>query len=358
MFKAIIALLILFTVASPAAAAPIGMSRDAAEKLYGGFRLVEDGGGRIWTRDEWDARPPGTPPAAEYGYLTAIGGKPAAAWLTYDRDNRLSHMTVILEQPVSFRDLGRYHPSINKVISDAEFGSQTFIIRAYPRDVLAAVVPQQYGDLLVTFLPGDKKDATKLNTHSRVRGFTIARLTIAEKERMLVADEDTTRTVRDGSWRRVENFLRPGLHFSEKLVARRRTDMIVIHHTKIENMTVASIHDLHLRNGWAGIGYHKVILPDGAIADGRPEYAIGAHALGVNSHSVGISLVGDFDVSLPSPAQLSSLISLTAQLAAKYGVSPARVVGHRDVYAGTTCPGRIFPWAEFKRELAAKMRNR
>ncbi|MDR7865518.1 MAG: peptidoglycan recognition family protein [Sporomusaceae bacterium] len=355
MLKTIIALLLLLSVFSPVSAS-VGMSRDAAEAHYGAFRLVADGGGKLWTRDEWMARPAETPPAVEYGYLAEAGGQAATVWLTYDHKDIVRKTTVILEGSITLRDIGRSFPAIQNMASGD--GSETFLIRGYPRDRLAIRAPRPGGDLLVTFLTGDKKDTTRLNTHSLIRGFTNAAITAAEKERMLMADEDGTRTDRDGSWRRVANFLRPGLHFSERLVARRNTDMIVIHHTKIENMTVASIHDLHLRNGWAGIGYHKIILPDGTVADGRPEYAIGAHALGANSHSVGISLVGDFDVSLPSSAQMASLIALTAELAGKYGVSAANIVGHRDVYKDTTCPGRIFPWVDFKRELAVKMRTR
>ncbi len=355
MLKMIIALLLLFFAVSPVEAS-VGMSRDAAEAQHGAFSLVADGGGKIWTRDEWAARPTETAPAAEYGYLAEAGGQAAAVWLTYDHQDIVRKATVILEGPITLRDLGRTFPVIQNMAVSA--ASETFLIRGYPGDRLAVRVPRPGGELLVTFLPAGGPDTTRLNTHSRIKGYTIAELTAAEKERMLMADEDGTRADRDGSWRRVENFLRPGLHFSERLVARRKTDMIVIHHTKIANMTVASIHDLHLRNGWAGIGYHKVILPDGTVADGRPEYAIGAHALGANSHSVGISLVGDFDVSLPSPGQMAALIGLTAELAGKYGVNAANIVGHRDVYKDTTCPGRIFPWQEFKRDLAAKMRTR
>jgi hypothetical protein len=355
MLKTIIALLLLLSAASPATAS-VGMSRDAVEAQYGGFRLIADGGGRIWTRDEWAELPAGTAQAAEYGYLAEAGGQAAAVWLAYDHKEIVRKATVILDGSTTLRDLGRSFPALQNMAAAA--GSETFIIRGYPRDRLAVRVPRPGGELLVTFLPAGGPDATRLNTHSRVRGYTIAEITAAEEERMRMADEDGTKTERDGTWRRVENFLRPGLHFSEKLVARRRTDMIVVHHTKIENMTVASIHDLHLRNGWAGIGYHKVILPDGTVADGRPEYAIGAHALGANSHSVGISLVGDFDASLPSPAQMASLVALTAELAGKYGVNTANIVGHRDVYKDTTCPGRIFPWADFKQALAEKMRNR
>ena len=355
MIKTIVALILLLSVTLPAVAS-VGMSRDAAEAQYGAFRLVADGGGKIWTRGEWAARPAETAPAAEYGYLAEAGGQAASVWLAYDHKDIVRKATVILFGTTTLRDLDRTFPVIQNMVAAA--GSETFIIRGYPGDRLAVRAPRPGGELLITFLPAGGPDTTRLNTHSRVKGYTISTITTAKKERMLMADDDGTRTDRDGSWRRIENFLRPGLHFSERLVTRRNTDMIVIHHTKIENMTVASIHDLHLRNGWAGIGYHKVILPDGTVADGRPEYAIGAHAFGANSHSVGVSLVGDFDVSLPSPAQMAALIDLTAELAGKYDVSAANIVGHRDVYKDTTCPGRIFPWAEFKRELAAKMRTK
>ncbi len=353
MFKTMLTLLLLLVSFSPAAAS-VGMSRDAAEAQYGAFRLVADGGGKIWTREEWAARPAGTPPASEFGYLVEAGARPASVWLAYDRQDIVSKETVILNDPLTFRDLGSSFPALQGLAAAA--GSETFIIRGYPRDKLGVRAHRPGGDLLVTFLPAGGPDKTRLNTHSGVKGYSVAPITAAEKELIRMADADGTKSERDGTWRRVENFLRPGLHFSEQLVARRKTDMIVIHHTKIENMTVASIHDLHLRNGWAGIGYHKVILPDGTVADGRPEYAIGAHAIGANSRSVGISLVGDFDASLPSPAQMASLLALTVELAGKYGVDAARVVGHRDVYKDTTCPGRIFPWGEFKRELTAKMR--
>jgi hypothetical protein len=352
MLKAfILALLLLMPRAAEAAA--LGLDCGAAENLLGPFSLVQAADGTVWRHDDWLVRPAGTPPAAEYGYLTPAGDRTAAVWLTYDEKATVSRVTVILDEPVSFRDLGAVIPAIRDAAAAPI--AKTFLIRSYPRDLFAAVLPHPGGDLLATFINADRRDATRPNTHTLVTGFTVARLTASEKELMKMADDDSARTATDGSWRRIENFLAPGLHFSEQLITRKRTDMIVIHHTKIENMTVASIHDLHLRNGWAGIGYHKVILPDGSVADGRPEYAVGAHALGANSRSVGISLVGDFDVNLPSPAQLASLVALTADLAGKYGVSPAAIVGHRDVYKDTTCPGRIFPWAEFKQALAKKL---
>ncbi len=340
---AIITVLLLAASALPAAAADLRQLAGAGQ--YGEYRLVEDARGHLWTRDEWQGRPDG-PPAKAFGHPTTVAGRPATAWVEYDRDTA-RRVTVILDRPLALRDFGRCFPVLG--------GSELYVIRGYPRDGLAVVIPAADGYLLATFILDAKYGDTRPNTHSLVKAFTLARLTAAEKGRLPVSDKDLPPETRDGSWRKVENFLQPGLHFSEPLIARRRTDMLVIHHTKIPGMTVESIHDLHLRNGWAGIGYHKVVLPDGSVADGRPEYAVGAHAKGVNSHSVGITVVGDFDVSLPSPAQMAALVALTADLVGKYYVDASRVVGHRDVYQDTTCPGRMFPWAEFKRALQAKL---
>ena len=49
---------------------------------------------------------------------------------------------------------------------------------------------------------------------------------------------------------------------------------------------------MHLNFGWNGIGYHKVILRNGEIQDGRPEYWIGAHVKGKNTVSLGVCLIG------------------------------------------------------------------
>lgn len=47
----------------------------------------------------------------------------------------------------------------------------------------------------------------------------------------------------------------------------------------------------HRENGWKGIGYHFVVMPDGSIALGRSVYEAGAHTIGQNSGSVGILMV-------------------------------------------------------------------
>ena len=130
------------------------------------------------------------------------------------------------------------------------------------------------------------------------------------------------------------------------LSKRSYTDLIVIHHTgsvKDIDASAAQIHDWHQSQGWAGIGYHYVVRKDGTIERGRPEWAIGAHAgeNGMNSHSIGIHLSGDFNAAYPTAKQVDSTAMLIAYICEKYNITADRqhVKGHREV-GSTDCPGK------------------
>lgn len=127
------------------------------------------------------------------------------------------------------------------------------------------------------------------------------------------------------------------------LVDRSYTDMIVIHHVgEIDrDVSAEEIHQWHQNQGWSGIGYHYVIRKDGTIERGRPRTAIGAHAQGFNSRSIGINIAGDFEQAYPNDEQIESAAKLIAELSDIYGITPTAnsVVGHRDLMA-TTCPGQ------------------
>ena len=60
--------------------------------------------------------------------------------------------------------------------------------------------------------------------------------------------------------------------------------------------SVETIHNYHKSLGWAGIGYHIYIRKDGKVYEGRPLWAIGAHATGYNSDSIGVCCEGNYDI--------------------------------------------------------------
>lgn len=128
------------------------------------------------------------------------------------------------------------------------------------------------------------------------------------------------------------------------LYARDDTDMIVIHHTGNpydDDLSAEQIHTSHLMQGWSGIGYHYVVRKDGTIEEGRPEWAVGAHAQGYNWNSVGIHLCGNFELAEPTQAQIESASYLIGYLCDKYCLIPTAetVKGHRDLMP-TACPGQ------------------
>ena len=127
------------------------------------------------------------------------------------------------------------------------------------------------------------------------------------------------------------------------LYARDDTDMVVVHHTGNpwdDDLSAEDIHLSHQAQGWSGCGYHYIIRKDGQIEQGRPEWAIGSHALGENWHTIGIHVCGNFEIAVPTDAQIESLAYLIGWICEKYDIVPDKdhVVGHRDLMA-TACPG-------------------
>ncbi len=130
------------------------------------------------------------------------------------------------------------------------------------------------------------------------------------------------------------------------------TDMIVIHHTGSRVDTdqgAVQIDNYHKNsNDWAMIGYHLVVRKNGDVERGRPEWAVGAHASGENSHTIGIHLSGDFNAAEPTNLQIEHTAMLIAYLTEKYDIPCDRdhIIGHDECYVGvghtdgSGCPGR------------------
>lgn len=132
---------------------------------------------------------------------------------------------------------------------------------------------------------------------------------------------------------------------------RAKTDMIVLHHAEAKSASVEEINRWHLERGWTGIGYHYYIRKDGKIYRGRPEWAIGAHAQGVNAHSIGVCCEGSYMTETMPEKQLDALCGLVRELLGKY---PGAVLRrHKDV-GSTDCPGVKFPWEEVQKRVSGK----
>ena len=92
---------------------------------------------------------------------------------------------------------------------------------------------------------------------------------------------------------------------------------------------------------WIDIPYHYIIDLDGRVYEGRPirfagdtntQYDPAGHAL--------VCVVGNFEEVEPNGKQLHAIINVFTWLCKKYGITPDKIRGHKDVAEGTVCPGK------------------
>lgn len=71
-----------------------------------------------------------------------------------------------------------------------------------------------------------------------------------------------------------------------------------------------------------------------------------------NKKAIGIAMVGNYSETGLPDKMMDSLIFLVTTLKGFYRIPDKNIVGHRDVPgAATECPGKFFPWNEFKRRV-------
>ena len=115
---------------------------------------------------------------------------------------------------------------------------------------------------------------------------------------------------------------------------------VVVHHSALEfYQGPQAIQRLHMRQrDWADTGYHFLVDGLGQLYEGRKLNIRGAHTGGYNTGSVGVCLLGNFDVVAPAAAQLATLRTLARHLRETYTVT--HMAGHRDFQPEvTSCPG-------------------
>ena len=116
----------------------------------------------------------------------------------------------------------------------------------------------------------------------------------------------------------------------------RRIDLIVIHCSATRcdrSLPVTALIRCHAdRFGFTG--YHYYITRDGHVYQTRHEQLVGAHAVGYNSHSLGVCYEGGLDehgkpADTRTPRQKRALLKLLKKL--KTAHPDARILGHRDL---------------------------
>lgn len=101
-------------------------------------------------------------------------------------------------------------------------------------------------------------------------------------------------------------------------------------------LLLCDMRDAHMSGGntdgvaWDDIGYHYLIDWRGKIWQGRPFQKKGAHVGVRNPGTVGVSLLGNFELDNehPTAMQLSALKGLLAHLVYSYKIPPTAIHGH------------------------------
>uniref|UniRef100_A0A0K8WML6 Peptidoglycan-recognition protein LB n=1 Tax=Bactrocera latifrons TaxID=174628 RepID=A0A0K8WML6_BACLA len=164
----------------------------------------------------------------------------------------------------------------------------------------------------------------------------------------------------------------PPLHTPTHTTLPGGVSYVIIHHTATPASacrrnanacaaTVRAIQRNHQQQrGWDDVGYNFLIGGSderAEIYEGRGFDVVGAHAVGYNSRSVGIALIGDWTDDLPPLPVLEKLQQLIT-----YGTQMGHIqrdyvlLGHRQVKS-TDCPGnRLYntlkEWPHYKQHAA------
>lgn len=128
-------------------------------------------------------------------------------------------------------------------------------------------------------------------------------------------------------------------------------------------IAVREIQDFHQNGrGWIDIGYHFLVDRAGNIYQGRPETVIGAHVGGANTGNIGVCILGCYH---PPEANCNQTLTLTSRdsivklfawVSQTYGQDPNVLLGHRDYFGTTSCPGdNVWPYLSGMRTDIADM---
>lgn len=150
----------------------------------------------------------------------------------------------------------------------------------------------------------------------------------------------------------------PLLQDSQRLLAAAYSlGRIIIHHTATSHSPTELIRGALSSENSSDIGYHYMISPDGTITQGRSLLYMGANAGRIpdrdrdcannqyymdrdnDYRSIGIALIGNFQISPPPEEQIRALKQLIDHLKERFNI--LEVTGHRHLKS-TLCPGDIF----------------
>lgn len=131
---------------------------------------------------------------------------------------------------------------------------------------------------------------------------------------------------------------------------------IIVHHSAARSPQpqFEAIDEWHKERGFPVsslgfyVGYHAVIEMDGTLRRARENTERDCDAYGHNFDSLSVCLVGNFDSSFPTLAQVAALGDLLLMWCDTYNLGPEDIFLHRH-FAQKSCPGSKLhdSWARY-----------
>lgn len=127
---------------------------------------------------------------------------------------------------------------------------------------------------------------------------------------------------------------------------------VVLHHSATPMYAKGSKPEVYAQyhiddRGWAGIGYHFVIQPDGTIYQTNTLDTISNHVQNANTESIGMCFSGNFDSEQPTDAAYGAALWLVPVLNSQLGIQLQ--IDPHNKYANKSCPGAAIDINEFRR---------
>lgn len=135
---------------------------------------------------------------------------------------------------------------------------------------------------------------------------------------------------------------------------------VAIHHSAIPldtNETIKSVQDLHMdTNHWADVGYHYIIDKNGIVYEGRDIHVRGASVAGYNTGTIGLCVMGNFEIDSPLEIQLTVLQQVVNWLATTYTLT--HLAAHGEFNPESVCPGKnMKPYLDTLAQVAGLQRG-
>lgn len=99
------------------------------------------------------------------------------------------------------------------------------------------------------------------------------------------------------------------------------------------------VREYHRSRNFQDIGYHFAIDRMGRVWQLRSLKYQGQHVRYNNEHNIGVVVLGNFDIQLPTQAQRDRICVFGRTLRNQYGLLPKYVFTHQEIVS-TSCPGK------------------